>query len=46
MRYWCEKYRGIIDKGKALNNCLLKGCPELIRVNSWRLRQLKKEKKI
>ena len=45
MRYYCLKRGEVIDKGKALNNCMLKGCPSLIRVNSFRLRQLKKENK-
>jgi hypothetical protein len=45
MRFYCLKRKEVVDKGKALNNCLIKGCPSLVRVNGFRLRQLKKEKK-
>ena len=32
-------------KQKALDNCLIKGCPHIARVNRFRLSKLKKEKK-
>jgi hypothetical protein len=43
--YWCQKYLTEVNKGKAFAECLIKGCNNLMRVNKFRLSQLKKENK-
>ena len=44
IRYYCKKYGEVINKGKFMNNCLPRGCPEFIVIRSAKyLKKLKKK---